>query len=221
MATTPRKRPAKKAAAAPPKIESGADILARVNPQRRVESTSVCLRADLVREFHEADAELGRLRTDAAAGNRLAGGVVETDEIKAQARKVRKIEAEIEASVVTFTFTGLRKDEFRALCDGHPPRKGNQLDLMSGYNRDVVVDQLVRQSLTTPVFEDCLTEHGTPNRECDHETCGTWQQLVNTINPSEWAELRDTANQANSAVVDIPKSLLASQILDRRNAGLR
>lgn len=213
MSTTTRKRPAKKAAVSPiKKPESGADILARVQPKRRVESTEVCLRADLVTTFHEEDAKLAQMRAESGASNRRNGGVIETAEIKAQARKVRKIEDEIVDAQVTFTFTGMRKDGFRALTDNHPPRKANHLDHVVGYNRDEVLDQMVRESLTEPVFEDCT------ERECDHTTCGSWQQLTSIINPSEWGELRDTANLANSAVMDAPKSALASQILDRRNS---
>lgn len=214
MSTAPRKRAAKKTtAAAPTKPESGADILARVQPQRRVESTMVCLRADLVAQFHEADAVLAQLRAEAAAsGNRLASGARETDEMRKQARVVRKLEQQIVDAQVTFTFTGMRKDEFRALCDDHPPRKGNHMDHMVGYDREAVVEAMVRQSLTAPTFEDCT------DRECEHADCGTWQQLISVINPSEWGELRDTANLANSSVVDAPKSVLASQILDRRSS---
>jgi hypothetical protein len=32
-------------------------------------------------------------------------------------------------------------------------------------------------------------------------------------NPSEWGELRETANVVNGAVTDLPKSHLASQVL--------
>lgn len=216
--TAARKRPAKKSAA--PKTtaapETGAAILARVNPQRRVESTQVCLRSDLVAEFHAEDAKLVEMRQQAAAGNRNAGGVVDGDDIKAQARKVRKLEDAIVDAQVTFVFTGMSKDAFRTLTDSLPPRKGNQIDQMVGYDRDGVMEAMVRQSMTSPTFEDCT--EGTPDEPCEHTDCGSWQQLVAVINPSEWGELRDTANLANSAVVDAPKSQLASLILDRRSA---
>lgn len=217
--STARKRPTKKAAAAKTIAapESGAAVLARVNPQRRVESTEVCLRADLVAEFHAEDRKLAEMRQQAASGNRNAGGVVDGDDVKAQARKVRKIEDQIVDAQVTFVFTGMSKDAFRALTDSLPPRKGNQLDQMVGYDRDGVMEALVRESLTSPTFEDCTAEEET-GEKCAHTDCGSWQQLVAVINPSEWGELRDTANLANSAVVDAPKSQLASLILDRRSA---
>lgn len=207
-----RKTAAAKAPAAP---QTGAELLSRINPQRRVEATKVCLRADLVAEFQEADEELVRLKAEAVpASKRLnpTGAAQDTDAVRAQARKVRKLEDQIVDSQVTFRFQALNKNEWRALIDDHPPRKNNQMDHVVGYNREGVVDELVRVCLIEPTFEECAAE--TP---CDHTDCGTWQQFLAVINPSEWAELRDTANLANSGVVEAPKSALASQVLDRRS----
>ena len=52
---------------------------------------------------------------------------------------------------------------------------------------------------------------------CEHEDCGTWQQLMNKINPSEWAELQRTCQDANKAVTKAPKSTLPSAL--RRLSG--
>lgn len=233
MSTARDRRPAKKASAAPktaaaPKVETGADILGRIRPSRRVESTTVCLNAKLIRDFEDADAELLRLM-GAAQGNsnRLNPGKSAADAVdeaeqsadpalRAQARKVRSIEQAIVDAQVEFTFTAMNKDEYAELCAMYPPRRNNQLDQIVGYHRDEVIDAMVRASLTSPTFEDCLDESGQPNRECDHSECGTWQQLVGIVNLSEWGELRDCANLANSGVNDAPKSVLASRILDRR-----
>lgn len=207
---TTRTRPAAKKKAADPM--DGAAILARVKPQRRRESTTVCLRADLVSAFEAEDAELVRLKMESAGNtNRLnSGAEPDSEAIRAQARKVQKIENQIVDSQTTFVFEARNKDEWAEITANHPPRKKNQMDLMVGYDRDAVITTLVRECMVQPVFADC-DEPG-----CTHEDCGSWQQLVKVINPSEWNELRDTANAANSGVVDPPKSLLASRILDRR-----
>lgn len=210
--TTTRSRAAKKTAAAPPKMETGAEILGRIRPQRRVERTSVCLRADLIAEFEAEDLRLGQLKAD-AMGNpnrKVSGGEPDSADIRKQARVVRKIEDQIVDSQVEFVFQSLNKDEWTALTASHSPRPDNQVDQMIGYHREKVIDSLVRKCMIAPTFEDC------DDRDCDHEACGSWQQLVAVISPSEWRELKDTANLANSGVVDPPKSLLASQILDRR-----
>lgn len=193
---------------------SGADILGRVKPKRRIETVEVCLRADLVAEHEEADAELTRMKMRSAGGsNRMHPGaeaLVESEEFIAQANKVRDLEDQIKAAMIPFAFESMNKDEWRAMLDNYPPRKGDQMDHVVGYDRDTVMEQMVRRSLVSPEFEDC-TEDG-----CEHEDCGTWDQLLEFINPSEWGELRDTANRANSAVVEAPFSDLASRTLDRR-----
>lgn len=215
MTTRPRKTAAAKTAAPAP-AQTGADILSRVKPKRRRETVDICLRSDLISEFHREDEKLNELKITANVSNRLNPGteaMAESDEYIAQAKKVRKIEKQIQDALVTFTFESMSKDEWRAMLDNYPPRPGDQMDHMIGYNRDEVLELLVRRSLISPTFEDC-TEPG-----CEHEDCGTWQQLIEVINPAEWGELRDTANLANSAVVEAPFSQLASQTLDRRASG--
>lgn len=202
----------KKRDTAPP---TGAAVLARVKPKRRVERTQVCLRADLIAEFQTEDAELLRLKSEAAGNtNRMNPGAdPDSPSIRTQAQKVRKLEDQIVDSQVDFAFESRNKDEWAALTADHPPRKDNQVDQMVGYDRDGVLDALVRACLIEPAFEDC------DDRECSHDDCGSWQQLVSVISPGEWRELRDTANLANTGVVDPPKSVLASRILTRRDKG--
>lgn len=200
---------------AKPPATSGAAILARIKPQKRVESCLITLRADLVRDFDREDEKLTSMKRDAVGNsNRLNGGEPDTPAIRAQARKVRKIEDQIVDSQTEFSFESLGKDAWAALTANHPPRP-NQFDQLVGYNRDGVLDALVRACIVSPVFEDCMAEPD-DGQPCPHDDCGSWQQLEKFIPPSEWRELRDTANLANSGVVDPPKSLLASQILDRR-----
>lgn len=224
--TTQKKAPQKD----PEAPESGAALLARVKPRRRRESTVVCLRADLIAEWQTEDAKLREMQgLRAGNGNRLNPGTPTVEDaeksgdtaLRAQARKVRKIETQIEDSQTEFVFEQMNKDEWSALSAEFPPRKDNQVDHIVGYNRDEILDEMVRRCLIRPTFEDCVDDEGNPRRDCDHEECGTWQQLVKTISPSEWRELRDTANLANSGVVDPPKSVLASLILDRRASGSR
>lgn len=217
--TPPRTRKTvDKATDKPQAAETGSDILKRIQPQRRTERTTICLNSQLIREFQEAEAKLVEMMgASSGNSNRLnTGASVESAEesddttLRAQARKIRAIEQKIVDSQVEFVFMARNKGEFTALCADHPPRPNNQLDQIIGYHRDQVIDAMVRASLVSPVFEDCR------DRECDHTGCGTWQQLESVVNPSEWGELRDTANDANSEVNDAPKSALASRILDRR-----
>lgn len=176
---------------------NGAELLARIKPQMREESTQLCLRPDLLDAFEEADAELVASRAADMSGNRLSDG--ESTKTRKLAEKVAALEAEIDASAITFRFKAMSKDKWRALCDTFPPRAKNELDVYAGYDRDAVLDTAVRLCMVDPVFDD-----------------ESWAELVKNLNPSEWTELTDTVNSANRGVVDAPKSVLASQILARR-----
>ena len=199
---------------------SGADLLARIKPRFREESTQICLRPDLLDEWEKANADLNEAQTEDARKGRLGTGVSQTT--KALAKRVHDIETEIDATAVMFRFRAMSKDRWQAICDNHPPREDNQIDLFAGYNRDAVTDAAVRECLYDPVFEDCTgIKPGTKDQLCDHEDCGTWQQFVKKVNPSEWKELRDTVNSANRSVVDAPKSALASSILSRHGSASR
>lgn len=188
---------------------NGAELLARIKPQMREESTQICLRPDLLDEFEKADAELVRSRAADTAGNRLTDGT--SKKTRELAEKVVALQGQIDDTAITFRFKAMSKDRWRALCDTHPPRAKDQIDAYAGYNRDAVLDAAVRLCLIDPVFETCAKP------DCDHEDCGSWESLVAKLNPSEWNELAQTVNSVNQGVVDAPKSVLASQILGRRD----
>lgn len=176
---------------------SGADLLARIKPTLREEATQICLRPDLLDKWEDANTALAELQASEAAGSaRLGTGV--SSAVKRAAEAVREVEQEIESSSITFRFRAMSKDQYRALCDRHAPRKGNELDQFTGYDRDAVSDALVRECLYDPVFDDA-----------------SWAAFLEVCNPSEWAELRNTAQSANRGSVDLPKSSLASAVLDR------
>lgn len=181
---------------------NGAELLARIRPVLREESTQICMRPDLIDAFHEAEAALAQARTGDAAGQRLGSGI--SASTKTLAKKVQALEKEIEECAITFRFRAMTKDEWRALCDNHKPRKGDQLDAYVGYDRDAVNDEAVRKCLFDPVFDDA-----------------SWAELMGVINPSEWKELRETVNLANRSVVDTPKSVLASQTLSKPGSASR
>jgi hypothetical protein len=192
---------------------NGAELLARIKPRFREESTQICLRPDLLDEWGEADEALKASKAKDMVSGRLAGGV--SAETKKLAKRVQELEEQIEQVAITCRFRAMSKDRWQALIDNHPPRAGDQMDLFAGYNRDAVLDAAVRVCLIDPVFADCTQE------ECDHTECGTWQQFAASCNPSEWKELKDTVNSVNRGVVDLPKSVLASQILSSPGSGSR
>lgn len=192
--------------------ETGAELLARIKPKRRERGTHICLRPDLLDAWADAENALTKQIAEDAANKRLAGGKSSAKQ-KKLAEAVEAIEAEIEDTQVRFVFQSMPKDEWRELCDAHPPRKGNQFDLITGYDVAAVNDAAVRKCMVSPVFEDC-TKDG-----CVHEDCGSWQQFIGVCNPSEWDELRTTTTEVNGVVMDAPKSSLAARVLSRGGRG--
>lgn len=194
-----------------PDPQDGAAILKRIQPKRRVETTELCLRPDLLDEHEALSEQLVESKLEDSAGNRMADGT--SKRTKDLARKITALEEQIAELAMKVTFRSMDKSRWQALCDEHPPRQDNDLDRYSGFNRDAVLDTAIRECMVDPVFVDC--EDG----DCAHEDCGTWQQFVALLNPSEWAELRTVVNSVNRVVVESPKSELASRILTKRAKG--
>lgn len=177
---------------------NGAELLARIRPVMREESTQVCLRPDLVDAVIAADQELLQSQAkDTSGEGRMVDGGASPRTIEL-AEKVRALEEEVVAHSITFHFRAVSKDRWSALCDEHPPRPNNELDKFAGYDRDGVLAAAVRLCLVDPVFDDA-----------------SWAELVKVLPEGEWKELTDTVNSLNRGVVDAPKSVLASRILDR------
>lgn len=191
--------------------QDGRALLARIQPTKRRERIQMCMRPDLILAHEEASDAL--TESTVTVGERLAGGAAGSAESKRLAKKVQEIEAAIEGSSMWFILEQLGRPRWQEILDAHPPREDHQIDWISGYNRDGVLDQAIRECLIDPVFEDC------EDPVCDHSGCGSWQQFEKFCPGGEWAELRNVVNVVNSGVVDPPKSVLASRILAPRGRG--
>lgn len=192
---------------------SGADLLRRHKRTMRVEKIQLCLRPDLVEKHIELNEELAGMAI--RSGERLANAA--TTEAKALAQRIKALESEIEDASAWFEFQQMGRDRWQELVDNNPAREGNVIDAYTGFNRDGVLDDAVRVSLISPVFEDCdgtraNEETGQPEA-CPHDDCGTYQQWSKQTPASEWQAVRDVVNVVNSGVVENPKSELASRIL--------
>lgn len=181
-------------------IISGAELLARVQPALPEETARICLRPDLIEAWDTAVGELEELEATPATGRRMASKAPADKAEKA--KQVQELEAAIEEASADFRFRALPAPEWRTLCDNHAPRPGSQLDLMSGYNTDAVLDEAVRASLISPEFDDA-----------------SWAQLLSVVSGGEWNELRRCAGNVNRSVPETGKSQLAHSILSRRASG--
>jgi hypothetical protein len=181
--------------------ESGAEILARIKPNLPEDWVEVCLRPDLVAKFEELDSDLEE--SVLADSESRKGPRRNSDKAPAPSARTIELTEQVEAvqdemaeSGVRFDFRALSKDKFRALCDQHPPRKDDLGDQSVGYHRVNLGDALVKECMTSPVFD-----------------AEAWEQLVDIISIGEWNRLRARAEKVNGSVVtESPKSGLASAI---------
>lgn len=192
-----------------PETTSGAELLARIKPTLLEESVEIVMGNDLLAEWEALQENLLESREKDQAGNRLADRHKESPRTRELAEQVAAVEDKIADQAVKVTFRSMTKDRWRAVCDTHPPRPEDLLDMQAGYNRDAVLDDAVRKCMIEPVFADCT------DRACQHTECGTWQHFESVVSPGQWERLKDTVNSANRGVVDAPKSVLASRILRR------
>lgn len=178
--------------------ESGADILARIQPKLAEDWVEICLRPDLVAEFEELEAALEDEELATPAGPRRNSDKP-NPWLQIIAEQIAAAEAEMSESAVRFTFRALPRDRFRALCDSYPPRKDDHLDLSVGYHRADVGDELVKASLVDPIFDNTA-----------------WAEFLDIVSIGEWNRLRERADKVNGSVVmEAPKSLLASRVLSQ------
>jgi hypothetical protein len=181
---------------------NGADILARIKPQRRERKCGITLRPDLLEAHEDAEYDLAKAR-EAWDAKQQSGTRRNAEKQPAElvelAEKVTALEDEIDATRLIVTFRAMNKPEWQALIEKYPPRQENLPDQIAGYDREAVKTALVRECLIEPEFDD-----------------ESWAELENVINPSEWETLAETAYQVNSGVVDTPKSVLAAQVLSSR-----
>lgn len=205
---------------------SGAALLKKIKPRLKRVRVHICLRPDLLAEYHKAESAL----TDSIAADaektpakaRIATGpFVYSEATQVIARKVTRLEEQIAEADVVFEFEAMPKDEWASHVANYPPRKDNHYDMLVGYNRDAALENAVQRCLIDPVFEDCPSvdpdheEHGT---DCDHSEkslCegGSWQGFTRVCATSEWEELKNGVSSVNTEAVDNPKSVLASRVL--------
>lgn len=175
--------------------ETGAEILARINPQLDEDWTYIYLRPDLAAEREELEDKLAEELAETGGPGRLADRPSKWAVILAEQIEANKYL--MDESAVRFVFRALPRAKFRALCDQYPPRKGNLADAAVGYDQSQLSEALVRTSLVEPVFDE-----------------ESWEQLLDVMSIGEWNELQRRAEKVNGGVVtESPKSVLASAIL--------
>lgn len=177
-----------------PKVNAKA-VIRRRKP--RTLTYRVCVDPDLVREYEAAVAE----QNAAKSGPRdslAAGGVPDGLE-----QRIADLLAQVEANTIPLTFKALPRPEFRALRDGHPPKKdadGNfarLVDARLGIDADGFAEPLVRASLVSPELDDeDLTA-----------------LIDEVLTDGQWDDLFTKLWNLNEEKVDVPFSPAASETM--------
>lgn len=153
--------------------------------QRRIESTKLCTRPDLILEHGRLDAEL----RDVASSD--------PDRAKELAQAVTDLEAKIAEAQQEFRFQGLADLPWADLLKVHAPTKEQLADNDSlGYNPDTFPAAVIAASSLEPALSPEAVA-----------------LLRETVPPSDFEKLWQAALTANREVVDAPKSELATVVL--------
>jgi hypothetical protein len=174
----------------PPKLDFAKLLADAKLPEKTV---PVCLRGDLVADFEAADRELEQAQKKPASSLAGSGTSALTERLEA-------LEAEMREHTYTFRLRGMPRHVWRELMAAHPPRVGDDGELvmedrLTGANRLTVFEPLVRASIVDPVLDDAQ-----------------FADLMSKLTDRQFEDLTSAAWDLNQGSVDIPFSRAASRI---------
>lgn len=169
------------------------DFTTLMEQARRPEaSVLICMRGDLAADHEAAERELIDVkdRRDDSKEGAGVGALVE---------RIEALEAEMRAHSHAFRLQALPRHEFRELLNAHPPRRGDDDEVIRddaayGINRETFYPALVRACCVDPVLED-----------------SAWAKLLDhLLTDAQFQELAVNAWNLNAGKIDIPFSRAAS-----------
>lgn len=182
-------RPPRKATKAVTKPDFASLLAGAKLPERTV---MICLRGDLAAEHEHAERELeqaAKTAADSLAGSGV-GQIVE---------RIEALEAEMREHSYEFRLRALKRPDWRALVDQHPPRKDDDGLVVPtdriGVNAETFYDAILRACLVDPELDD-----------------GEFAQLLDSVTDRQYDELTDVAWGLNRRDVDVPFSRAASEM---------
>lgn len=165
-------------------------------PERTV---MICLRGDLAADHEAAERELElaeKQGSDSLAGTG-AGAIVD---------RIEALEQEMREHTYEFRLRALPKPAWRKLCGEHPPRRGDDNEIVPtdliGVNAETFYDAIIRACLIDPELTD-----------------DEWGQLVEALTDRQYDEIADAAWGLNRREVDVPFSRAASRMKRDSAAG--
>jgi hypothetical protein len=152
----------------------------------------VCLRGDLAADHELAERELEQAQKSAA--DSLAGnGVAEI------AERIQGLEEQMREHTYDFRLRALPRRAWRDLVDAHPPRRGDDNEIVDGDRMGVdsstFFDAMIRACLVDPELTD-----------------EEWAALNEALTDRQYGDISDAAWALNRREVDVPFSRAASRM---------
>lgn len=174
------------------------DVKALIRGAKLPETTvPVCLAADLVAQFEQAEREL------AEAGESARTSLADGGRQREIAERIEALREQMQASTVDFRLRAMPRPRWREFIAAHPPRKDpktgevDERDRYVGVNTDTFYDALVQASAVDPDLDD-----------------EDWALLLGEkLTDRQFDQLADAAWALNRRDVDVPFSRAASRIL--------
>lgn len=154
-------------------------------------SVPICLRGDLVARHEQLERDLAAAQNSDTAGSLAAGG-----QARKIAEEIEALERDMQEHTHDFVFRGLPAKQYRDLVEAHPPRKDNDLDAAFGADMSTFPVALIAACCVDPVM---TVEQAT--------------QLADVLTEGQLMTMFTCAVGLNRSQVDVPKSVLASEIL--------
>ncbi len=168
------------------------DLIATARP--RTEEVRICARGDLVAAHAAAAVALG-----AAADKE---DTLEGEEVSAALDRVKEIEAQIEASIVTFTLSSVSREEWADLLAAHGPSKEQRRE---GHDHDP-------KTFPVAAVAACIIDPPTTEEQV-RILAGTRDDGTPMLPPGEFNKLWVTALGLNVQGMPIPKLAAATERL--------
>lgn len=162
-------------------------------PERSVD---ICLRGDLVAQHEQLEDDLRQAQRGPDADDGIEGGPA-----LRIAEKLRALEQEMREETYPFLVRALSKPKYRALKAQHPPRKGDDGDVVP---EDVAFDVNI-ETWQEPLLRACLVDPALSDDD--------WAQTVELLSDRQYEQLVSAAIRVNRGEVDVPFSLAASRLL--------
>jgi hypothetical protein len=210
---------------APKKLSTKDKIKRSKRPTRVVE---ICLQTDLQEQHEALHKELAEAYAAEQNDKRLNSG----GRSRQIALQIEALEQEMAEYVLLFRLTAISPTAWSDLQDEHPPREGNNDDLLLGYNPQTFFDAAIRACTVEPSDMDdeaWLDLLGWPNDEAQDggkpdssKADGTEDEEEEEeeqgdgsgkLTPKQYSDLQGAVMALNVRKVSLPNSYAASRIL--------